>query len=67
MTCGGGKFAAMVNELFIVGGIGDALEIAAVDGFGFVVFGDGYGFETFLASGNVHVAAHEIHEIRALK
>jgi hypothetical protein len=54
------------DELFVVFGIGNALEVAAIDGFGFIVLSDGHGFEAFLAGGDVNVATHEIHEVRAL-
>src|ERR1700693_4161438 len=57
----------MVYELFVVIGISDALEIAAIDGFGLVMLGDGYGVEAFFAGGHVNVAAHEIHEVCTLQ
>src|SRR5271170_601187 len=54
----GGEFAMMGLEFLVVVGVGDALQVAAVDGFGFVVFRDGDRFKTFLAGGDVNIAAH---------
>jgi len=39
------EFTAGALELFVIVGVGDPMEIAAVDGFGLVVLGDGDGFE----------------------
>ncbi len=66
MFRGGAELAVMVHKLFVIVGIGDAMKIATVNGFGFIMFGNGDGFETFAAGGDVNVAAHEIHEIGAL-
>ena len=49
----------MLDELFVVVGLGDALKVAAVDGFGFIVPSDGHGFKAFLAGGDINVTAHE--------
>src|SRR6476646_6673225 len=63
----GCECAVMLDELFVVGGVSDALEIAAVNGFRFVVLGDGDGFEAFSARRDVNVASHKIHEVCALQ
>ena len=63
----GGKLAMAADKFLEIVGIGDALEVAAVNRFGLIVFGDGDGFESAFAGGDVNVAAHEIHEIGALE
>ena len=67
MFGGGSELAMMVHKFLVIVGIGDALEIAAVDGLGLVMLGDGDGFEALLAGGDVDVAAHEVHEVGALQ
>ncbi len=63
----GGQLAMAGDKFFEIVGIGDALEVAAINGFRLVVLGDGNGFEPALAGGDVNVAAHEIHEVGALE
>src|SRR5262249_53692296 len=63
----GCEFAFVLDEFLVVVGISDAVEIATVNSFGFVVLGDGDCFEPFLAGRDVNVAAHEVHEVSALQ
>lgn len=54
-------------KFLVVVRISDALEIATIDGFGLIVFGNGHGFEAFVASRDINITAHEIHKVRALQ
>ena len=61
------ELAVSGQMLLVILRIGDLLEVAADDRRRFVVLGDGHGFEAALAFGHVNVAAHEVHEVRALE
>ena len=67
MFVGGGEFAAVRDEFLVVAGIGDALQVAAVDGVGLIMFSDGHGFQPVVSGRHIDVAAHEIHEVGALE
>src|SRR5215469_4600610 len=64
---GRGELAIVRDKILEVVGIRDALQVAAVDGFRFVVLGDGDGFEAFVAGCDIDVPADEVHKIRTLE
>ena len=61
------QHAPAVDMLFVVIRIRNLLEIASDHCGRFVVFGNGHGFVSLVASGDKNVASHEIHEVRALQ
>src|SRR5712675_1168341 len=67
MLSGGGKFAMPGEKLFVVGRVSDSVEVASVNGFGLIMLGDSNGLEAILSGRDIDIAAHEVHEIRALK
>src|SRR5216683_2854693 len=67
MLGGGAEFTIMLHKSLEIIGISDAMKVAAVDGFGLVMFGNNDGFKSTFAGGDINVAAHEIHEVGALQ
>ena len=60
------KLAAAADEFFVVVLISKLVQVAAVNGLRFCVFGDGNGFEC-VARGDEDVAAYKVDEVRSLK
>ncbi len=59
--------AASRDVLFVIVRIRHALQVAAEDGLGLIVFGGDDGLKTFRAVRDVHVAAHVVDEVSALQ
>ena len=53
-------------ELLIIFGIGNLMEVTAVDRWWLLVLGDLDGIEPLLTRGDVDVASHEVEEVCAL-
>ena len=67
MIVGFFELAVSGQMLLVILRIRDFLEVAANHRRRFVMFGDGHGFVAALACGHKNIAAHEVHEIRALE
>ena len=63
----GPQLAASLDELPKIIRISDALKVASVNRFRFIVLGNGDRFESFVARCHVNIAAHKVHEVRALQ
>ena len=61
------QFASALDKFLEIIRIRDALKVAAINGFRFVMFGHCDGFQTVVACGHINVTPHEVHEVGALQ